>query len=221
MSHLGERLSAFVDGELDHSHRDRVLSHLAACESCRFEAEMLRQLKRRLCGMDAPVPSMDFMGRLSALTGPGAWSEESSGGGPGSGKPPRDFVTGPGRGNSDGERPRFGSAPPLGSSRPIGGEWPRRAARGNDQEGDGDPALFRRMRQGRLAIGTRYGLAGACVAALALGTAFMADGGERPEPEATATVEKSVPERTSYLVPVVQRIDPAPGASPVAEETTP
>ena len=46
MSHLGERLSAFIDGELSHAQRDRVLAHLARCEPCRVEAAALRMLKR-------------------------------------------------------------------------------------------------------------------------------------------------------------------------------
>jgi anti-sigma factor RsiW len=48
MSHLGELLSAFVDGELDGAERDRVSAHLARCEQCRAEAAALRGLKRQL-----------------------------------------------------------------------------------------------------------------------------------------------------------------------------
>ncbi|MET7613373.1 zf-HC2 domain-containing protein, partial [Streptomyces seoulensis] len=33
--HLGDRLSALVDGELGHESRDRVLAHLATCCRCR------------------------------------------------------------------------------------------------------------------------------------------------------------------------------------------
>ncbi|WP_139121227.1 anti-sigma factor family protein, partial [Streptomyces sp. SolWspMP-sol7th] len=33
--HLGDRLAAFVDGELDHDARERVLSHLATCPRCK------------------------------------------------------------------------------------------------------------------------------------------------------------------------------------------
>jgi anti-sigma factor RsiW len=35
VSHLGHRLSALIDGELDGDDRDRVLMHLARCEPCR------------------------------------------------------------------------------------------------------------------------------------------------------------------------------------------
>ena len=51
MSCLGDRLTALVDGELDHAGRDRALSHLAGCDGCRAEAEALRRLKRRLTSL--------------------------------------------------------------------------------------------------------------------------------------------------------------------------
>ena len=43
MSHLGQRLSALIDGELSDSQRDRVLAHLAGCDECRQEAVALRR----------------------------------------------------------------------------------------------------------------------------------------------------------------------------------
>ncbi|HTP16427.1 MAG TPA: anti-sigma factor [Streptosporangiaceae bacterium] len=51
MSHLGQRLSALIDGELDPAERDRVLVHLAKCDSCRGEAVALRTLKRRISAL--------------------------------------------------------------------------------------------------------------------------------------------------------------------------
>ena len=45
MSHLGGDLTAFVDGELDHAARDRVLVHLGRCPDCRQEVDLLRGLK--------------------------------------------------------------------------------------------------------------------------------------------------------------------------------
>ena len=48
MSHLGQRLSALIDGELSEAEQDRVLAHLAGCEPCRREASALRTLKRRM-----------------------------------------------------------------------------------------------------------------------------------------------------------------------------
>jgi anti-sigma factor RsiW len=72
MSHLGDRLSALVDGELDGAERDRAHAHLASCEPCRAEAAELRALKQTLhtLGSDAPAEAA-MTSRLVALTGPG------------------------------------------------------------------------------------------------------------------------------------------------------
>jgi anti-sigma factor RsiW len=51
VTHLGQRLSALIDGELDGAERDRVLVHLARCEPCRGEAVALRALKRRMSAL--------------------------------------------------------------------------------------------------------------------------------------------------------------------------
>jgi anti-sigma factor RsiW len=48
MSHLGDLLSALVDGEVSGADRDRVSAHLARCAECREEAAALRELKREL-----------------------------------------------------------------------------------------------------------------------------------------------------------------------------
>jgi anti-sigma factor RsiW len=68
--HLGQRLSALIDGELDGEGRDRVLVHLAKCESCRAEAVALRTLKRRMnsLGGEAEADSA-LTGRLMGLAG--------------------------------------------------------------------------------------------------------------------------------------------------------
>jgi anti-sigma factor RsiW len=72
MSHLGDRLSALVDGELDGADRDRAHAHLAGCEQCRTEAAELRALKRKLRELMAGAPAEAAMTRrLIALTGPG------------------------------------------------------------------------------------------------------------------------------------------------------
>ncbi len=72
MSHLGDRLSALVDGELDGAERDRAHAHLAGCERCRAEAAELRALKRKLRALMAGVPAEAAMtSRLIAMTGPG------------------------------------------------------------------------------------------------------------------------------------------------------
>jgi anti-sigma factor RsiW len=72
MSHLGDRLSALVDGELDGAERDRAHAHLASCEQCRAEAAELRALKQQLRTLMTGAPAEAAMTRrLIALTGPG------------------------------------------------------------------------------------------------------------------------------------------------------
>ena len=72
MSHLGDRLSALVDGELGGAERDRAHAHLAACVQCRTEAAELRALKQKLRGlMDGAPAEAAMTSRLIALTGPG------------------------------------------------------------------------------------------------------------------------------------------------------
>ena len=72
MSHLGDRLSALVDGELTGAELDRAHAHLAGCLECRAEAADLRTLKARLSGLVAGAPAEAAMTRrLIASTGPG------------------------------------------------------------------------------------------------------------------------------------------------------
>lgn len=71
MSHLGERLTALVDGELGHDERERALGHLAACEECRAQADALRRVKRRLSALSDVTPSDALMRRLHAMGEPG------------------------------------------------------------------------------------------------------------------------------------------------------
>lgn len=67
MSHLGRRLSALIDDELDHDDRDRVLVHLARCEPCRAEAIALRMLKRRMNALGGAAADSALMHRLIGL----------------------------------------------------------------------------------------------------------------------------------------------------------
>ena len=72
MSHLGDRLSALVDGELGGAELDRAHAHLAGCEQCRAEAAELRALKKKLRGlMDGAPAEAAMTRRLIAMTGPG------------------------------------------------------------------------------------------------------------------------------------------------------
>ncbi|MGW3954394.1 anti-sigma factor family protein [Streptomyces sp. NPDC004752] len=77
--HLGDRLSALVDGELGHDARERVLAHLATCARCKSEADAQRQLKNVFAESAPPPPSESFLARLQGLPGSG---------GPDGGSPP-------------------------------------------------------------------------------------------------------------------------------------
>jgi anti-sigma factor RsiW len=65
--HLGERLSALIDGELGDTQRERVLAHLAGCEGCRQEAAALRLLKRRMHTLGEAAAGDALTWRLLAL----------------------------------------------------------------------------------------------------------------------------------------------------------
>jgi anti-sigma factor RsiW len=73
MSHLGNRISALVDGELSAEESDRVHAHLARCPACRAEARELRALKQRVRGLADDVgPGDALTARLVRIAEPGA-----------------------------------------------------------------------------------------------------------------------------------------------------
>jgi anti-sigma factor RsiW len=118
MSHLGNRLSALVDGELSAEESDRVHAHLARCAACRAEARELRALKQRLRGLRDVTPDDALSARLIRIAEPGAPV------------PPRrrarrltarvrpGFRTVPRAGTGPGAGPGAGSAPGRGPARP-------------------------------------------------------------------------------------------------------
>ncbi|MGW3204560.1 zf-HC2 domain-containing protein [Streptomyces sp. NPDC001135] len=65
--HLGDRLSALVDGELGHETRERVLAHLATCARCKAEADAQRALKNVFAEAAPPPPSASLLARLQGL----------------------------------------------------------------------------------------------------------------------------------------------------------
>jgi anti-sigma factor RsiW len=69
VSHLGQRLSALIDGELSHPQRERVLAHLARCEPCRREAAALRALKQRMHALGEATADAALTARLVAMGG--------------------------------------------------------------------------------------------------------------------------------------------------------
>jgi len=62
--HPLDKLSAAVDGGLDHETREKVLGHLVGCDSCRAEVEAQRRLKAQLLDLGGPDPSEALMQRL-------------------------------------------------------------------------------------------------------------------------------------------------------------
>jgi hypothetical protein len=79
--HLGERLTAYLDGELGHDDRERVQAHLATCAGCLAEAEEGRSVKQLLTTTEAPGPSGQLMARLLAVAALPDDEEHRGGGG--------------------------------------------------------------------------------------------------------------------------------------------
>jgi len=119
--HLGDRLSALVDGELGHESRERVLAHLATCARCKAEADAQRQLKNVFAEAAPPPPSESFLARLQGLPGgddPDGDGSPFGGGGLLGGAPGRPGVTGV-FGLKRGERFEFGYVPSSSSHAPM------------------------------------------------------------------------------------------------------
>ncbi|KDN83340.1 anti-sigma factor [Kitasatospora cheerisanensis] len=116
--HLGDRLTAYLDGELGHDARERVQAHLATCPDCLAEAEGSRAVKRTLSDAAMPGPSAALMARLMAVA---ALPEDESGP-----DGPSGAVFGGSRltGGSFGRGAGFGGGA-LGADAPIPGIDPR------------------------------------------------------------------------------------------------
>ncbi|WP_320779169.1 anti-sigma factor family protein [Streptomyces sp. CRN 30] len=83
--HLGDRLSALVDGELGHDARERVLAHVATCHKCKAEVDAQRRLKNVFAEAAPPAPSESFLARLQGL--PAGDDSPPGGDGPPAGLP--------------------------------------------------------------------------------------------------------------------------------------
>ena len=85
--HLGDLLSALVDGELSGAELDRANAHVASCGACRVEAHALRRLKHQLRGLAEVNDCGDMTRRLLAMCGtdgqPGGLADGVAGGQPG------------------------------------------------------------------------------------------------------------------------------------------
>lgn len=210
MRHLGERLTAFVDGELGHGDRDRVLAHLAGCPDCRAEADALRGLKRRLYALPDGAPPDGLVERLRAMGEPGDPVPPRARPLPGTVRPrPATMpagLSGPGAGRRTGTSRPGGAARTGDGRRPSAFRPPGRA---------GSPG--RRLR-GRLPR-TRYVVAGAVsLAILGVGTASFAAGADTAQlPRIAPAIERFAVEHalTSGDVPLTDpNQGPAPGERP-------
>ncbi|GGY00815.1 anti-sigma factor family protein [Streptomyces djakartensis] len=111
--HLGDRLSALVDGELGHDARERVLAHVATCAKCKAEVDAQRRLKSVFAEAAPPPPSESFLARLQGL--PAGGDPDGDGLPPGGGRLPGGLSgrlgTSGAFGTKRGERFEFGYAP--------------------------------------------------------------------------------------------------------------
>lgn len=70
MKHLGERVTALVDEQLDHDARDVALVHLARCSACQAAVAAERGVAAMLRNLPDVRPSEGFVQMLLALPGP-------------------------------------------------------------------------------------------------------------------------------------------------------
>jgi hypothetical protein len=69
VTHLGDRVTDLVDGQLPPEATETAHAHLAGCMPCREAVEAERLMKARLCSLGAPAPSGDLVARLLAVGG--------------------------------------------------------------------------------------------------------------------------------------------------------
>jgi hypothetical protein len=81
--HLGDRLAAFVDGELADDARERVQAHLATCPQCKTAATEQRRLKSVVAASELPAISPGLLARLQGLAACGPDGPDDRLGGPG------------------------------------------------------------------------------------------------------------------------------------------
>jgi MucB/RseB N-terminal domain len=70
VSHLHDKVSGLVDGELAGVARTRALNHLRRCEDCRAEIRATLAVKRRLGDLAAAEPPADLRSALGSLPSP-------------------------------------------------------------------------------------------------------------------------------------------------------
>jgi len=70
VTHLHDRVTALVDGELSTSARGRAVSHLERCQPCRDAVDAERATRRVTSETPSAEPSAELVARLLALGGP-------------------------------------------------------------------------------------------------------------------------------------------------------
>lgn len=192
MNHPDDKLAAYVDGELGHGAREKVLAHLAQCADCRAEAEEQRRVKALLANSSEPGPSADLMSRLLALGAGGVDGPKTA---------DEDVVAAP--------RSR-GSVQPVsrgpGTARPRGATGPRAGRPNNPSARVRPPVSKRRL---------TFAAAGAfSMMAVALSSAVIAGGpanGSSGRP-AAPIVERNLVEQagTVGVSPTVGTVEASP-----------
>lgn len=71
MKHLGDRVTALVDDQLDHDARDLALAHLARCAECQAAVETERRTASTLRRLPDVTPAPELVNKLLALAEPG------------------------------------------------------------------------------------------------------------------------------------------------------
>ena len=75
--HLGQSVSALVDGQLDPETAERAWDHVLTCADCRALVEREAWVKRRLSMMGGNEPSARLLGSLQGLGAEGSPTRES------------------------------------------------------------------------------------------------------------------------------------------------
>lgn len=118
--HLGNRVSALVDGQLSPGAAERALAHVAGCPRCASDLSAARAARQVLSRVDDVRPAGDLTARLLALGGPVSDPTDGpvrSDGAPTGTFAPATVRPGTAAGFSDS---RSGGAPTAG---PLGGLW--------------------------------------------------------------------------------------------------
>lgn len=76
--HEGDRLSAFLDDELDDTAALDVTRHLQHCEACRDELEELRSTRAALRSLPPVAPRLSWMVETAVLVPTGAQPRSSA-----------------------------------------------------------------------------------------------------------------------------------------------